>query len=47
MQIINVLGIWIATARININNKTHYLYRSAKNKQTVMNNMFSLIAECK
>ena len=44
MRIQNVIGSWHITARVIINNKTHYLYRSHKDKQTAINNMFLLIA---
>lgn len=44
MSIINVAGVWTVTATINFNGIKYYLYRSDKNKQCVINNMFVLIS---
>lgn len=43
MSIIKIANIWIALAKIKINNKNNYLYRSGYNKQNVIDDMFSLI----
>jgi hypothetical protein len=47
MSIIKIFGIYVCLTKANIKGQTHYLYKSGKDRNTAMNNMFSLISSIK